>query len=212
MRGIEARRQDTAPFIARTQLEMIELLGQAGNDGRLEDCLPELAALLRRRLRQMNGLNLPLEDFLVTLRVSRNLDEFRVASPAALATAQLAAIGKEIAPRAARAPAVDTRRAGRACLGPARHPPALRARPGALPHPAAAGCRHGAAAAGHPGGNAGIVHRKPGAPGGSARYAPGHGDRRLIILDFSLQDLPFLFIGNESSLESIHLHLAQVSL
>jgi DNA polymerase-2 len=98
MRGIEARRQDTAPFIARTQLEMIELLGQAGNDGRLEDCLPELAALLRRRLRQMNGLNLPLEDFLVTLRVSRNLDEFRVPSPAALATAQLAAIGKKLRP------------------------------------------------------------------------------------------------------------------
>jgi DNA polymerase-2 len=98
MRGIEARRGDTAPFIARTQLEMIELLGQAGNNGRLEDCLPELAALLRRRLRQMNGLNLPLEDFLVTLRVSRNLDEFRVASPAALATAQLAAIGKKLRP------------------------------------------------------------------------------------------------------------------
>jgi DNA polymerase elongation subunit (family B) len=46
----------------------------------------------------MNGLNLPLEDYLVTLRVSRNLDEFRVASPAALATAQLAAIGKKLRP------------------------------------------------------------------------------------------------------------------
>ena len=98
MRGIEARRGDTTPFIARTQLEMIELLARAGDAARLEACLPELAALLRRRLRQMYSLTLPLEDFLVTLRVSRNLDEFRVPSPAALATAQLAAIGKHLRP------------------------------------------------------------------------------------------------------------------
>jgi DNA polymerase elongation subunit (family B) len=77
---------------------MIELLGRAGNEGRMEDRLPELAALLRRRLRQMDGVNLPLEDFLVTLRVSRNLEEFHVPSPAALATAQLAAIGKRLRP------------------------------------------------------------------------------------------------------------------
>ena len=98
MRGIEARRQDTIPFIARTQLEMLLLLGRAGDAGRLEACLPELAALLRRRLRQMYSLSLPLEDFLVTLRVSRKLEEFRVPSPAALATVQLAAIGKTLRP------------------------------------------------------------------------------------------------------------------
>ncbi|MGB8252966.1 MAG: DNA polymerase domain-containing protein, partial [Anaerolineaceae bacterium] len=98
MRGIEARRGDTTPFIARTQLEMIELLARAGDAARLEATLPQLAVLLRRRLRQMYSLTLPLEDFLVTLRVSRNLDEFRVPSPAAQATAQLAAIGKNLRP------------------------------------------------------------------------------------------------------------------
>jgi DNA polymerase elongation subunit (family B) len=46
----------------------------------------------------MYSLSLPLEDFLVTLRVSRKLEEFRVPSPAALATAQLAAIGKTLRP------------------------------------------------------------------------------------------------------------------
>jgi DNA polymerase-2 len=98
MRGIEARRGDTAPFIAQVQLEMLQLMAQAPDAGHLPDCLPELLGLLRSRLDSLRRRRVPLQQLVVSQKLSRRLDEYRTPSPAARAVAQLESIGKSLQP------------------------------------------------------------------------------------------------------------------
>ncbi len=98
MRGIEARRRDTPPFIAETQLAILELLAQAGEAEDLPGCLPQVLQLLRRRLQDLRLHRLPAEALLVSQKLSRELEKYRSPSPAARAAAQLARAGKPLGP------------------------------------------------------------------------------------------------------------------
>ncbi len=98
IRGIEARREDTPPFIAQIQLEMLERLAKAPDASRLGEYLPGIFGLLRRRLAELRRGQVPLEKLLVSQKLSRTLDEYRSPSPAARAVAQLQAAGKSIRP------------------------------------------------------------------------------------------------------------------
>jgi DNA polymerase-2 len=98
VRGIEARRQDTPPFIAQTQMDVLEVLAEAPDAGELPGKLPQALALLRRRLRRLRSRRVPLEALLVTQKLSRELGEYRVLSPVARAAAQLEAAGKPTRP------------------------------------------------------------------------------------------------------------------
>jgi DNA polymerase II len=98
MRGIEARRGDTAPFIAQAQLALLERMAQVPDASRLPDCLPELLALLRSQLGSLRGGRVPLIELVVSQKLSRRLDEYRTPSPAARAAAQLESIGKSLRP------------------------------------------------------------------------------------------------------------------
>ena len=143
LRGLEARRGDTPPFIAAVQMGLLERLArsvpktaglgrnmqtgindpgyngkplaetaglgrimQAGiNDpgySRREDellqALPETLAYLRQELRRLRSRGIPLEELLVTQKLSRTLDQYRSPSPAAVAATQLAAIGRSTRP------------------------------------------------------------------------------------------------------------------
>jgi len=97
-RGIELRRRDTPVFIIQIQMEILRLLADAPDAGRLTDCLPEIVARLRGRLAHLGSYSVPLEHLLVAQKLSRELDEYRVPSPAARAVAQLEAIGKSLRP------------------------------------------------------------------------------------------------------------------
>jgi DNA polymerase-2 len=97
-RGIELRRRDTCKFIASTQTAILEILAQAPQAGELPHRLPEVAALLRRRLAELRSGAVPAEELLVTQRLSRALEEYSTPSPAARAAAQLKAVGKETRP------------------------------------------------------------------------------------------------------------------
>ena len=93
VRGIEARRGDTPPFIAKTQMEMLELLAQDREAG-----LTRPLKLLRRRLAELRGGRVPAEALVVSHRLSRVLEEYKTLSPAARALQQLQAIGKDLRP------------------------------------------------------------------------------------------------------------------
>lgn len=97
-RGIEARRRDTPPFIARVQLQILEELAQVTTPEQLEGALPAVASLLRRRLAALRAGRVPLEELLVAQKLSRLLDKYRCPSPAARAAAQLEAAGKTASP------------------------------------------------------------------------------------------------------------------
>ena len=97
-RGIEARRRDTAPFVARVQMELLQHLAQAQNADQLSACLPGAAAILRRRLAELSSRRVPLEELLVAQKLSRELSAYTDPSPAARAALQLQAIGKTIRP------------------------------------------------------------------------------------------------------------------
>lgn len=98
VRGIEARRHDSAPFVAGAQMEVLERLALAPEAGALPGCLPDILALLRRRLAQLRAGRVPLEQLLVSQTLSRELAEYRTPSPAARAAAQLEALGKHLRP------------------------------------------------------------------------------------------------------------------
>ncbi len=93
VRGIEARRGDTPPFVHQTQMELLETLAQDSTPD-----IPKALRLLRRKLAILRSGRAPLEDLVVSLRLSRELQAYRVPSPAARAAAQLAAIGKDLRP------------------------------------------------------------------------------------------------------------------
>ncbi len=97
-RGIDARRQDTPAFIARAQMEIVEMMASYPDAEHLSGCLPLVVKRLRRTLAELRAGRIPLVDCLVTHKLSRTLEEFRTMSPAAAALAQLEAHGKHLRP------------------------------------------------------------------------------------------------------------------
>lgn len=99
IRGIDARRGDTPPCVADPQLEALNLLARAQDVDQIPTLLPELRALLNRRLFEITSLSLPLERYLITLKLSRTLEEYKSdRTPTAAALAQLQAVGKSLRP------------------------------------------------------------------------------------------------------------------
>ena len=92
-RGIECNRHDTPPFIAKTQLRVLEKLAALPDYQPLRSVLPDVFAIWRQSVDDLRAGRLPLEQLLVTPRASRAPDEFRTSSPAARTLVQLAKNG-----------------------------------------------------------------------------------------------------------------------
>jgi DNA polymerase-2 len=98
VRGIEVRRDDTSRWVKNIQLEMLDLLAVAPDAGRLVDQLPKIHALLQDHLTALREGTVPLKELLVSQKLSKTLEEYKVPSPAARAAAQLKMIGKSLIP------------------------------------------------------------------------------------------------------------------
>jgi len=98
VRGIELRRDDTSKWVKKVQKELLDLLADASDAGELVDQLPRVHALLQARLSALRQRKIPLVELLISQKISRSLEEYKVPSPAARAAAQLAAIGKNLIP------------------------------------------------------------------------------------------------------------------
>ena len=98
VRGIEARRHDTPPFISETQLNIMNILAKAPTADRLPDWLPQTQLYIRRRVDDLMKGRVPLEELLVSQRLSRQLNEYSSPSPAARAVWQLQSEGKQVSP------------------------------------------------------------------------------------------------------------------
>jgi DNA polymerase-2 len=98
VRGIETRRHDTAPFIAETQIKVLEILAKAPTADCLPDFLPEVRDYVGRRLDDLMKKRVPLDELLISQRLSRELTEYTSPSPAARAVWQMQAEGKQVRP------------------------------------------------------------------------------------------------------------------
>ena len=98
MRGIETRRHDTPPFINETQIEILKVLSQSKSGSELSELLPQAIAIFRQRMKDLKIGIIPMEKLVITLRVSRELQEYRTLSPAARALSQLQDVGKTLKP------------------------------------------------------------------------------------------------------------------
>ena len=95
VRGIDARRRDSTPFVSEAQMHLLELLAR---EDQPEDALPEAVDYLRDRLRALRSGRVKLSNLLVRQRLGRKLEAYRTPSPAARAVLQLQAVGKELRP------------------------------------------------------------------------------------------------------------------
>jgi DNA polymerase-2 len=98
VRGIEARRRDTAPFIAETQLHLLEILARAEDADHLKGVLPQAHAYVRKQFETLRKGGVPLEQLLVSQKLSRELTEYSSPSPAARAVWQMQAAGRIVRP------------------------------------------------------------------------------------------------------------------
>jgi DNA polymerase-2 len=97
-RGIEVRRHDTAPFVANAQLAALQRMARASEVRALEQRLPAVMHTFQSSLARLRAGRVPLDELVVSQRLSRTLAEYHVMSPAARAAAQLTAVGKEMKP------------------------------------------------------------------------------------------------------------------
>ena len=98
MRGIETRRRDTPPWIVEVQTRILTQLGELEDISRFGALLLALIAGLQQDLADLYAYRVPVEKLTITQTLSRELEAYRVPSPAARAGAQLQQDGKEIRP------------------------------------------------------------------------------------------------------------------
>jgi DNA polymerase-2 len=98
VRGIEARRRDTAPFISETQMAIMEILARAEDADGLKEVLPKAQAFVQKQMTALRLMRVPMEKLLVAQKLSRELGEYSSPSPAAQAVWQMQAAGKVVRP------------------------------------------------------------------------------------------------------------------
>jgi DNA polymerase-2 len=98
VRGLEARRRDTAPWIADTQMKMLECLAQAPAAEALPEFIPQVLQMIRQALDDLRRGRLAPEKLLVSHRLSKVVEAYQVSTAAARAVKQIEAAGKSLQP------------------------------------------------------------------------------------------------------------------
>ncbi|MGB8214136.1 MAG: DNA polymerase domain-containing protein [Anaerolineales bacterium] len=98
VRGIELRRRDTPDLIKELQQGMLDILAKAPDVDHVPELLPEVQALVCRRLADLRGGRVAPEKLVVRQTLSRELEAYRSPSPAAVAAQQLAKHAKDLRP------------------------------------------------------------------------------------------------------------------
>ncbi len=94
-RGIAVRRRDTCAFVSETQWRILEILGQVDDPAEKYE---EARAYLQEQVRALRKGQIPPEKLVVMQKLTRELEAYRVPSPAARAGRQLVDAGKEVHP------------------------------------------------------------------------------------------------------------------
>jgi DNA polymerase-2 len=98
IRGIEARRRDTPPFIKETQLEMLRILAHGHDAAGFRAVVPQAVAYAGERLQLLRAGQVPPRELVVTHRLSRQPEEYTVRTAAARVAQQLSQTGVSLSP------------------------------------------------------------------------------------------------------------------
>ena len=93
VRGIEIRKHDSAPYVVRMQQNMLDMLESARTVAELQQRIPQVLELVLRRYKKLRAGSVAPVDLVVHKRMGKELEAYRVPSPAALAARQLQEIG-----------------------------------------------------------------------------------------------------------------------
>ncbi len=95
VRGTASRRHDTPPLLTQLESEILLCLSDQGT-GNLAARVGEVVDLLRERIGKLRRLEIPLEQLVVQVNVSRPPSEYKMRSSAAIAGQQLEAEGRKV--------------------------------------------------------------------------------------------------------------------
>ncbi|MFQ5817041.1 MAG: DNA polymerase domain-containing protein [Terriglobia bacterium] len=98
VRGLESRRHDTAPFVARMQQEVLAILAEARDSTSYRRKLAEARAVLARYQQALESGAVTLEDLVISKRLTRPPRQYQKASLTAIAAQQLAGRGVKLRP------------------------------------------------------------------------------------------------------------------
>jgi DNA polymerase elongation subunit (family B) len=96
IRGIALRRRDTPLFVSHAQMKVLAVLGREPDPSRLVDLLPEVLVMMRNEMEDLKEGTVPLDELVLTHKLSREPEQFSVLSPSAAVCRQLKALGREM--------------------------------------------------------------------------------------------------------------------
>jgi len=98
VRGLECRKHDTPPLVARLQREALEILAEARDFESYCRKLKEAREVLARYLEQLETGNIKLDELVINRRLTRSPGDYRQASATAIAAKQLERAGVKLRP------------------------------------------------------------------------------------------------------------------
>ena len=76
MRGIEARRHDTAEFFSNVQQNILNIMSEANSIKEVRDLMPKVRDIFQMHLELLKYSKVPINDLVLTKRISKNVDEY----------------------------------------------------------------------------------------------------------------------------------------
>ncbi len=95
-RGIETRRRDTCRYVNDCQQEMIRVLARAENKSEFIRSISKARVVCEEYVQRLYDGDVEVQDLILHSRLSKNPDEYRATSRAALAAQQLKRAGREL--------------------------------------------------------------------------------------------------------------------
>ena len=96
VRGLEIRRRDTPRFMFDAQTEMIETMATANNTTELRKQIPVALDVVRKYRQKLIDGDVPIEDLIITKRMSKRPDRYRQHVSQVIAAEQLIKEGEEV--------------------------------------------------------------------------------------------------------------------
>ena len=98
VRGLECRRHDTPPLVARMQREVLAILAEARDFQSYRRKLEEAREVLERYLARLETGSVSLEELVISRRLTRSPQAYKHASATAIAAKQLDRVGVRLRP------------------------------------------------------------------------------------------------------------------